>query len=274
MNAQLPDDTTSAEQNSAATTDRWWLAIDGRPDGPRSTTYITAALQAGRLTPLIPICPEGGHEWRPLGTWPAFSSAATQVPDRSRAAAPPPPPVPGLPAAPHAFAAQGGSGFDRLLMNPALPPMANLVCIYTILVVPLYWMLAFVTDFLDDNPFLDGSGYYWAYGVNLALHRLVTLALTVLLFISGIQFRDLQASGERLLRLLFSAWLTWGVLQFIVYLMLFFTAGVADAYDPIVTDMTAWDVIGSFLNTAAFACDVVCLVWLILKRNQLPLYAR
>ncbi|MBL9085153.1 MAG: DUF4339 domain-containing protein [Planctomycetales bacterium] len=273
MNTQLPDDATSAEQNSAATTDRWWLAIDGRPDGPRSTTYIAAALQSGRLTPLSPICPEGGHEWRPLGTWPAFSSAATQTADRSQAPAPPPPLAQTF-AASQAFAAQGGSGFDRLLMNPVLPPMANLICIYCILVVPLYWMLAFVTDFLDDNPFLDGSGYYWAYGVNLAAHRLITLALTVLLVVSGIQFRDLQAAGERLLRLVLSAWLTWAALQWIVYLMLFFTAGVADAYDPATTEMTAWDVIGGFLNTAAFACDVVCLVWLILKRNQLPLYAR
>lgn len=254
-----------AEPNTVESTARWWLAVDGRPDGPRTTTYITAALQAGQLTSLTPICPEGGCEWRPLATWPAF--AATPAP---AANLPPSPPL-----ACGGIGANDGSlgigGFAQLVMNPALPPMGNLITLYAILLVPLYWMLGFVTAFLEDNPFSDDSGYYWAYGLNLFFQELVTLSFTVLLVVAGIRFRDLRSSGARLLRLTFTLWLAWIGLQWVVHLLLFVLAGFAGAYDDSTTDISAWDLIGTFLNTAALAYDVVCLVWLYLKRNQLPL---
>ena len=54
-------------------TSRWWLALDGKPDGPRTTAYITAALQTGTLSLMTPACPEGDCRWQPLGTWPELA---------------------------------------------------------------------------------------------------------------------------------------------------------------------------------------------------------
>lgn len=253
-----------AESNAVESPARWWLAVDGRPDGPRTTTYITAALQAGQLTALTPICPEGGCEWRPLATWPAFA-AMTPAADS------PPSPLRVVGRIGGHDGSTAIGGFAQLVMNPVLPPMGNLISLYAILLVPLYWMLGFVTVLLEDNPFRDDSGYYLAYGLNLLLQKLVTLSFTVLLVVAGIRFRDLRSSGARLLRLTFTLWLAWIGLQWVVHLLLFVLAGFAEAFDDSTTGISAWDLIGTFLNTAALACDVVCLVWLHVKRNQLSL---
>lgn len=59
---------------STQTRQRWWLDVNGRPDGPHATEAILADLQSGRMAPTTRACPEGGAEWRPLTTWPEWSS--------------------------------------------------------------------------------------------------------------------------------------------------------------------------------------------------------
>lgn len=79
---------------------RWWLLIDGRPEGPHSQAYILACLNAAQLRGDTLACLDGGQDWKTLSTWPQF------------AAFPPPLPVP--PPAPIIVtqrASSNGSGF-------------------------------------------------------------------------------------------------------------------------------------------------------------------
>lgn len=62
---------------SAETSKSWWLDLNGRPDGPRTTEAVTIELRAGRIAPTTRVCPVGGNEWRPLAAWPEWSSPAT-----------------------------------------------------------------------------------------------------------------------------------------------------------------------------------------------------
>lgn len=123
---------------STATSTRWWLALDGRPDGPRTIAYITAAVQAGQVTLTTPACPEGGCEWKPLAIWPELAALATAQQQS-------PPSFPSTSLLPAAKASAVGND-DRLLTNDLLPPMANLICVYTILIVPLFWIFGFVVE--------------------------------------------------------------------------------------------------------------------------------
>lgn len=255
------------EPNPLESSGRWWLAVAGRPDGPRTLAYVSAALQAGQLSPITPVCPEGGCEWRPLATWPALAALTAPT------IIPPPPLPPTSGNAPTAMAlTQRAGANEHLLTNAALPPIANLICIYTILVVPLYWMFGLASLFTTDNPFLDDSGYYLAYGVDLFLHELVTLALTVVLAVGGVRLRNLRTSGERLVRLGLSLSLIWVAFQWLVLIALSIMAGVAEGFDEGTSDTTFLDVFGGFISTAAVAWDIVSLVWLFRHRFQLPLH--
>lgn len=57
------------------TTQRWWVAVDGRTEGPRTAAYITAAVQAGQLALTTQVCLVGDKEWKPLTVWPELAAA-------------------------------------------------------------------------------------------------------------------------------------------------------------------------------------------------------
>lgn len=58
---------------SAASSNRWWLDVNGRPDGPHTTEAVIATFRAGHIAATTRACPEGGSEWRPLSAWPQWS---------------------------------------------------------------------------------------------------------------------------------------------------------------------------------------------------------
>lgn len=233
----------------------WWLVVDGRVDGPHSTTEVSSALQSGRLSTMSLVCLQGDTQWKPLAAWPALATLA--------GSAIPPPPLPSLNSS--------SVRDDRLLTNALLPPMANLICIYAIAVVPLYWMFGVAMLLREDNPFLEGTGGYLAYGANLFLNLIVTLALTVVLAIGGIRFRDLRASGEWLIRLTLGVWSAWIILQIFLQITLLIIGGVTETLDDSSSDISLWDVFQVFFALAAWGCDIVAMVWLFRRRGQLPL---
>jgi len=182
-------------------------------------------------------------------------------------------PTPSAPLPPNISASESvisGFGAERLITNAALPPMANLVCIYSIAVVPIYWLFGFALSFTTDNPFLDGTGYYVAYGLNLLLHEAVTLAVAVLLAVGGMRLRDLRSSGERLVRLTLCLSLVWTATQWIVVIGLMILGGLSNAFEE-TTDTSALDALALFISSAALACDIIGLIWLARNRSRLPL---
>jgi hypothetical protein len=271
MRLRHPDYSTPIQLNNCTMTHssesptRWWLALNGRPDGPRSTAYVTAGVQTGQLSMTTPVCPEGGSEWRPLGTWPVLATAVQAT------AAPPPPPLPPTIAG----AATGGSfglASDRLLTNPSLPPMANWICVYTILVLPLCWMFGLISSLGDDNPFLDGSWYYWAFALEECAAQVIALGLTIFLAIAGVRLRDLRPSGEHYLRLGLGLSLLWVLLRLAIWTAFFVTGGLAGAIEESANPTSAWDMFVAFLGLAALTWDVVSIIWLIRHRASLPLH--
>lgn len=239
----------------AMANESWWLAVDGRVEGPRSTHEVSSALQAGQLSIMSLICRQGDTQWKPLGAWPALATLA--------GSAIPPPPLPPL--------ASASIRDERLLTNALLPPMANLICIYAIAVVPLYWMFGVAMLLREDNPFLEGTGGYFAYGANLFLNLIVTLALTVVLAIGGIRCRDLRASGEWWIRLTLGVWSAWIILQIFLQITLLIIGGVTETLDDSSADISLWDVFQVFFALAAWGCDIVAMVWLFRRCGQLPL---
>lgn len=260
----LPEQTTKTmNTTSKVTGTRWWLALDGRPDGPRTIAYITAAVQAGQVTLTTPACPEGGCEWKPLSIWPELAAVST-----AQQQSPPSFPSTSLPTAAKAPAVGND---DRLLTNDLLPPMANLICVYTILIVPLFWIFGFVMVFTEDNPFLEGTWFYLAFVLENFVSQVLTLLLTVLLAVGGVRLRALRSSGERCVRL--GLWLgfMWIAARCITYLLLFIAGAMADAFEESSETMSAWNLFAMGLGVAALAWDIVCLIWLTRHRDRLPL---
>ena len=62
---------------SAATSKRWWLDVNGQPDGPHTAEAVVTAFRTGRVGSTTRVCPEGGSEWRPLSAWPEWSALTT-----------------------------------------------------------------------------------------------------------------------------------------------------------------------------------------------------
>lgn len=232
---------------------RWWLAVDGRVDGPHPTDHVSSALQSGRLTSASLVCPQGSMQWKPLIAWPALAQLADSISVR-----PAPPPV------------RAGSD-DRLLTNASLPAMANLICVYALIIVPLYWMFGLAMLLREDNPYLEATGCYVAYGANILFNQIVTLALTVVLAVGGIRLRDLRASGEWLVRLALCVWSVWIIMQIALQLTLLIVGGVTETFDDKSGDVSAWDVFHMFIALAAWCCDIVAVIWLYRQRSVLPL---
>lgn len=242
---------------------RWWLAVDGRPDGPFTTGYVSTALQAGRLSAMSLVCPQGDAEWKPLAAWPGLAKLADSV------AAVPPPPLP--PSSPPPSPPPFPGSVERLLTNVLLPPMANVICVYAIVVVPLYWMFGFAMLLREDNPFLAGTGCYLANGANVLLNQLVTLALTIVLAVAGIRLRDLRTSGERFVRLSLSVWLAWSVIQILVFFGLMIVGVVHEAVEDSSEAVSAGDIFHLFVVLVFWLCDIVAVIWLFRRRDRLPL---
>lgn len=62
---------------SAANSKRWWLDVNGQPDGPHMADAVETAFRTGRVTATTRVCPEGGSEWKPLSAWPEWSALTT-----------------------------------------------------------------------------------------------------------------------------------------------------------------------------------------------------
>jgi len=247
--------------NTAAA--RWWLALDGKPDGPRTAAYITAALQTGTLSLMTPACPEGDCRWQPLGTWPELADVVRT--SRSSVVPPPPPKQSGAPTTPS----------DRLITNPLLPPMANLICLYTIVIAPAYWILGIAYGItLGDNPFLDGTTWYTGYFLWELLNTVVALGLVVFCVFGGIGLRTLDRGAPRTLMIGLSCQLAWSVFYLVGTIALIILGEIQGASDD--SEMSAVaTVLGFFFLIIALALtafEIVSLVWLIRCRRNLPLH--
>ncbi len=99
---------------------QWWVAALDGPGGPYTQDQVATQINCGDLDPTTLVCPINGDEWRPARSWPELAAII-------------PPPLP--------FEQVEGTFFARHrvsnpLTNPRLPPFANWICIYCMVIVP------------------------------------------------------------------------------------------------------------------------------------------
>ncbi|MCE9606408.1 MAG: DUF4339 domain-containing protein [Planctomycetia bacterium] len=246
---------------------RWWLSVDSKVVGPRTETFIVAGLQSGQLSSTTQACPEGGAEWRPLSAWPEWQAHAT-----SGASLPSPPPR-GPELSAHTLR-QAADAHASLVTNAALPPMANAICIFTIVLLPLYWVFWVLSTIVAPGDTDETIGFSM---LSLVIGGPIALAITVLLAIGGLRLRALRASGVRLIRL--------GLIIDFVFIAVSTLLGLVAIFAVIAASGQAQestgDGAGMFLNVicgmagfAALVFEVVAFVWLSKFASSLPLNHR
>ena len=155
--------TSQQESQPSPPTVKWWLAVDGETKGPYNQAYAVAMLKSAKIDGTTLACPEGGQQWKPLSDWPAFADAVGQTASPPTTAGAAESQVSSAtPATPAAVYAEPAKGDDdsRLLTNPQLPSMANWICIYSIAISPLLWILANGTCCVSGPTFHEASSLF------------------------------------------------------------------------------------------------------------------
>ena len=247
---------------------RWWLAINGKSEGPFSSEEIGRRLRSGRVTASTPACAEGLTEWKPIASWPALANA---IPAANSSIGPPPPPPPAPPLFPNATpSAPSYSGVSEpVLTNPLLPQMANWICVYGTVVSPALFlvnhMLCFVTGPTaseDENLALVGFLLH-------VVDALKSCAVTVLLFVGAMRLRRLRASGSALIRIALWIGLVAGVGFLMAELALSVIAESSDSETNQAVLLILFVVL--FIDLCDVAFMVTSLIWLTKYEHELPL---
>lgn len=236
---------------------RWWVSLDGKVDGPRSQAYILMGLQSGQLPIGVQVCPEGDTEWKQAVDCPEFvtSSPATST-------------LPPLPP-PQAHYHNTRTN-DRLVTNARLPAMANAICIFTVVLLPLYWVLGSIISVATLEE--SNAGFVeFLYG--LLIRGPVSLATTILLVIAGLRLHDLRSSAVRLIKIGFLIDFALVAVSFLVALPIVLFVAANDPAPPAQTTGAAvlLTVIQAFAGFAALAFEIAAFIWLSKNTSRLPL---
>lgn len=180
------------QHERAAVTDSWWIALGDKPDGPHSAAYIGVLLSKGRVQPSTLVCKVGDSDWASLQDCRELRELLQDQSPRSG-----PPPMPPI------LATSDQANVASWLTNPKLPPFANAICVYCILVAPALFVVFNVlllpgstyssqliegSLLQDDALLLDMVGW------------ITEAAAVTLLFLGGIALRGLRAKGVSMVK--------------------------------------------------------------------------
>jgi hypothetical protein len=233
--------------------EKWWIAVDGKAEGPYGAAYLVAALKSGQILMSTLACLVGADQWRPIHDWNEFANVAVDPPT-----IPPLPPDLSAPEQKHP------------LINARLPTMANWICVYGIVVVPMLWAfnnLSCLMTYANRAP--DDQ---FTVVVDM-VSRIVSIPVSVALFIGALRLRDLRLSGCTIIK--GTIWVEIGitVLFIAIFILALFGGAYADESAP-TQPMTAFDVFGALVGLAAFGFEIAALVWLHRHGKVLPYVAR
>ena len=270
-----PEGTVTEQLDAAAdraeSVSKWWVVIDGKPEGPHSAAYIALLIEERRIKPTTLVCEVGQFEWQPVAASNELMAVAKdQVPGSF---------PPALPAAP-SFARSIG-GFVGRFTNPALPRFANWICVYCVLVSPAFFALGWIftlsgfnstSDLKYDSPLVGYAVMYDAIGF------VVDVALLTMLVIGGLLLRNLNVIGLTLLKAGIVFNLAWFAVSLLAWVLWDAIVTVGDARRPVSDDVSVGEVVlFFFLLPLLLAClaavvfEVVSLIWLIRNGHRLPL---
>ena len=236
-----------------STQGRWWLAKNGQAEGPLSQQEVCDALKANNVSSTDYAYSTEERAWKPLSDWNEFESGT----ENSGLESPPAPPVESY-------------RIDPLFTNDRLPPMANWICIYTLLISPWLWFFYAVSDMTSGPAFVENSPLAGVEALAMFVGMLTSLVITVALFIGGMRLRALRRSGTTIIILSIV------VAVAVQVLMLFGVILLLAMSDPIhyVTKTVAVELIDFFaviVGLCEVAFMVTALLWLRHNERFLPL---
>lgn len=171
-----------SKQTIESPLNQWWLAKNGEAEGPLSYQEISDGLNSSRIRSSDYAYSSGGKEWKPLSAWSELESG----PEESGLQSPPTPPVDSYPIEP-------------LLTNPRLPAMANWICIYTLQISPWLWCLYTFSEIISGTALKEKAPLMGVEALTMVISMLVSLGVTISLFIGGIRLRALSRSGPNII---------------------------------------------------------------------------
>lgn len=253
---------TDASQEREPNDVRWWLSTTGKAHGPYTESYVIAGLKTNTLPVNAHACPVGGQEWKPVGQWPPFATAvvlALQVT-----------PTPSAPAMAAASA--------PVLTNPQLPPMANRICAYSIVLSPFLCALYGFSGLMTLSPtFRDDSDFFGLEVLMLILSILANLGLTILLVVVGIRLKALRRSGATIIKAAIWLGLPFSLLYLVAVFVVAAIAGMSEgehfAEQTPTTAATLIDFVMTIISLVEYTFQIIALVWLHRHTKNLPLTA-
>ena len=152
---------------------------------------------------------------------------------------------------------------DFLFCNPRLPKVAQLICLYGMLISPILFALAFSAGIGEEDEMMLALDFLY-----FPIHVLTVL----LLLVGAIKLRGLRKSGV--------IWLQAGFLLEIIALPAFMAfAGLwamedAEMQRSLESPTRFGDYIELFLVTLCYGFDILAVMWLFRHRRDLPLISR
>ncbi len=232
---------------------QWWLAKNGEAEGPLSHQEIRDALKSNRISSADYAYSSDEKEWKPLAAWCEFESGT----EESAPQLPPAPPVESYSIKP-------------FLTHPRLPPMANSICIYTLLISPWLWFFYFISLLHTGTALNENASLVGVEALFLFVNLFVSMVATMSLFIGGLRFRSLHRSGPTII--VYSIVATLGI-QILLFLCIFALATFTEQSD--FTQQTVAVELINFLSGIVGMCEltfmVVAVLWLRRNARYLPL---
>jgi len=230
----------------------WWLSTDDKPEGPFPEDSIRERLRARQIPPAALVCPVGGQEWKLIGDWPEFMAAASVA----QSTGPSPPLAAGV--------------MDSPVTNRQLPPMANWICIYSLVVLPVYWLVSNLSCGVTGFTFKEDSDFFVLELLGHLVSWVASLGIAITLFLGGLRLRALRRSGSTLLRI--GIWID--MAYCLLGILVVSATGIIAGQEAVAEKTPAADVVDFFLMIVAiltFAFEIVALIWLHKNSRFLPL---
>ncbi|WP_299469163.1 GYF domain-containing protein [uncultured Gimesia sp.] len=231
----------------------WWLAKNAQAEGPLSQQEVCDALKSNHVSSTDYAYSTEERAWKPLSDWNEFESGT----ENSGLESPPAPPVECY-------------RIDPLFTNDRLPPMANWICIYTLLISPWLWFFYAVSQMTSGTVLAENAPLMGVEALAMLIGILASLAVTVSLFIGGMRLRALRRSGPTIIIL--SIVVATAVLLLLIFCLIVLMA-MSDQSN-LASKTVAVELIDYFVGIVGLceaAFMVTALLWLRRNERFLPL---
>jgi hypothetical protein len=251
---------------------RYYIADGAARTGPFDVDELRA--RATILAPDTLVWTAGMNDWLPAERVPELLPLLARAEPSAALTTTTPLPLPDTTAAttlPDAMVCDVVDDF--ILANPRLPRMAQLLCVYVLLVNPALWLLYNVSCLMTTNWDDKSPAAPSLLLLNL-VWTVVSFACALIMALGGWQLRKLKRSGATMLTAGLAVNVVTTVLLTIGAILIGVAYGVTTTTPEPARPPGAVEVLNVFMLTVfvlVFAYEVIALIWLLRGRQRLPL---